>query len=645
MPSVSAKLEKQASIEASDPVKQIVTVLEKKVRNLEKRKGKLDGYRSELNKGKELNDDQLNAIRKYEQVLEVLDLTKELQKNFHTIIQDAAKHQKKMAKREQLERQQQDMQRIKDILLCQDILNRMDTDGVRSDFIAGSNGAITLTEDDLNNIDELYKLLSPERGSEEEVIPFEEQLNTCSEHMLCLIEGKNKEILGTTYKNLKDLLLRISESGYFDHTAINGSGYFIHKTEEAVQESEENQENINPEEYKSGQTSNNVGETYPGLELRTEVLGENHQVQHDHPQQEVKTGDASGQVVYLTDTTPVPPTKPLPEVLSGQGNFNFLQESQIDLESPHMDPAVVAAHPMAPAQTMVYHPSQYPAGTTALHTLDNHQAQSHIPQDENAAMIQVTQLQHGQVGQVFLSEIDPSQPIPTQTFTNQNYPSIQNVLHPAGGASAYSAYVPVTLTHEQQAARMAMAPHNLSASTTLSPSLTTEPSSLKHPGLISNVSSQQDTKNLYSHIDDYKTTSVGEDHLEESQFLSTGETQETPNYSQLQSSNFGQSRGNFSRGSQRGRGRGSSVNGFSRNSGSGRGNYASGRGGYQGYYGNRENHGSSIRRGGGRQRVRGGQSARGNPRGGFMSRDHGNLFRNCGTITTTLCQNFTPRIY
>ncbi|XP_022252867.1 caprin-1-like [Limulus polyphemus] len=506
MPSASAKLEKQASIEASDPVKQIVTVLEKKVRNLEKRK--------------------VNAIEKYEQVLEMLDLAKDLQKNFFTIIQDAAKHQKKVAKREQLERQQQEVQRIKEILLCQDILNRMDAEDVRNDFIAGSNGAITLTEDDVNNLDELFKLLSPDRGSEEEeVIPFEEQLNTCSDHMFCLIEGKNKEILGTTYKHLKDLLLRINESGYFDHTAINESGYFDHKDKDAVQETEENQETVNPVEYESGEPNNSVGENYPQTELRTDVLGENHQVQLDHPQQEVKTGDVSGQVVYLSETAPAPPsTKPLPEVLSGQGNFNFLQESQIDLESPHMDPAVVAAHPMAPAPAMVYHPSQYPAGTTALHTLDNHQAQSHIAQEENAAMVQVTQLQHSQVGQVLLSEIDPSQPIPTQTFTNQNYPSIQNMLHPAGGASTYSAYVPVTLTHGQQAVGMAMVPHNLSAST-LSSSLTTEPSSLKHPGLISDVSSQQDTKNLYARADDYQTTSVGEDHLEESQFLSPGETQ------------------------------------------------------------------------------------------------------------------------
>merc|ERR1711936_475054 len=44
---------------------------------------------------------------------------------------------------------------------------------------------------------------------------------------------------------------------------------------------------------------------------------------------------------------PVPaPLPPVPEP-----SFNFLQESQIDLESPHMDPAVVMVHP--PKRTAV----------------------------------------------------------------------------------------------------------------------------------------------------------------------------------------------------------------------------------------------------------------------------------------------------
>merc|ERR1711936_519992 len=54
---------------------------------------------------------------------------------------------------------------------------------------------------------------------------------------------------------------------------------------------------------------------------------------------------------------PVPaPLPPVPEP-----SFNFLQESQIDLESPHMDPAVVMIHP--PKRTA--EPGRTHASTTA----------------------------------------------------------------------------------------------------------------------------------------------------------------------------------------------------------------------------------------------------------------------------------------
>ena len=43
-------------------------------------------------------------------------------------------------------------------------------------------------------------------------------------------------------------------------------------------------------------------------------------------------------------------------------SFNFLQESQIDLESPHMDPAVVMVHPAKRPQQVQHHPPGIQAG-------------------------------------------------------------------------------------------------------------------------------------------------------------------------------------------------------------------------------------------------------------------------------------------
>lgn len=52
---------------------------------------------------------------------------------------------KKAAKKEQLERQQQEIERIKSVILYQDILNNMGGDEVRNDFVHGTNRAQVLS--------------------------------------------------------------------------------------------------------------------------------------------------------------------------------------------------------------------------------------------------------------------------------------------------------------------------------------------------------------------------------------------------------------------------------------------------------------------------------------------------------------------
>lgn len=45
----------------NDPFKYITEYIKKKIRNLEKRKGKLDGYKEKLKKGESLTKDQQDA--------------------------------------------------------------------------------------------------------------------------------------------------------------------------------------------------------------------------------------------------------------------------------------------------------------------------------------------------------------------------------------------------------------------------------------------------------------------------------------------------------------------------------------------------------------------------------------------------------
>ncbi|KAE8736889.1 hypothetical protein FOCC_FOCC017656, partial [Frankliniella occidentalis] len=160
MPS-AAKLVKQASTEAPDPLRQGVTIIEHKIRNLEKRKVKLESYRALQNEGKDLQPEQLAAVAKYDEVIQTLEFARDLCKQFNSISADNAKAAKRQARKEALERQANDLARIKDVLLFQNVLNQIGTDAVREDFLNGTNGATKLTETDLQLFDTFYETVTP----------------------------------------------------------------------------------------------------------------------------------------------------------------------------------------------------------------------------------------------------------------------------------------------------------------------------------------------------------------------------------------------------------------------------------------------------------------------------------------------------
>jgi hypothetical protein len=82
----------------TDPLSQAILVLDKKQRNLGKRKEKLEGYQEEAKKGKELNKDQKEALAKYSDVLGQIECVKELNEQFKKIQIESAKTQKSLSK-------------------------------------------------------------------------------------------------------------------------------------------------------------------------------------------------------------------------------------------------------------------------------------------------------------------------------------------------------------------------------------------------------------------------------------------------------------------------------------------------------------------------------------------------------------------
>jgi hypothetical protein len=82
----------------ADPLTQAILVLEKKQRNLGKRKEKLESYQEEAKKGKELNKDQQDALAKYPDVLGQIECLRELNEQFKKLQTESLKHQKRLLK-------------------------------------------------------------------------------------------------------------------------------------------------------------------------------------------------------------------------------------------------------------------------------------------------------------------------------------------------------------------------------------------------------------------------------------------------------------------------------------------------------------------------------------------------------------------
>eukprot|EP00493_Phyllostaurus_siculus_P014470 UN14693 len=162
MPSASSKSASMASqvpsLEGQDPLKVVVSMMEKKVRNLEKRKTRLVTYTQQVEEGKELNEkEQMDAVKKLEFVDNSLDLAKEFHQIFRMMEQEHLKLQKKEQKRakiEQKEKSNEEKHKIcTEILEVQSLLENFD-DEVKEDFLNGTKGACKLEQGDLDNLDD-----------------------------------------------------------------------------------------------------------------------------------------------------------------------------------------------------------------------------------------------------------------------------------------------------------------------------------------------------------------------------------------------------------------------------------------------------------------------------------------------------------
>uniref|UniRef100_A0A7N8Y7M6 Cell cycle associated protein 1a n=1 Tax=Mastacembelus armatus TaxID=205130 RepID=A0A7N8Y7M6_9TELE len=347
----------------SEAMKQILGVLDKKVRNMEKKKSKLDDYQTRKNKGERLNQDQLEALSKYQEIIYNLEFARELQKSFLALGQEVQKAVKKSARREQLQREEMEQRRLKTVLELQFLLDQLGDDRVRQDLKRpDATGSPLLTDADLTSLDEFYKLVGPDRNYDVSV------------HMLSAVV---KTVITTnfnSYKSLKDTLDKVLLSGYFDRAQTHQNG--------TCEEEEEQEEQIVVAEAKTGeQPSEPATEKYTEpIKLETtefvnrQFIPETtysstdkdqveewaveaqmvNSLQHQPPAQL-----ASEPTVTVNHVTPSPATDPVVRkqavqdlMAQMQGTYNFMQDSMLEFDGQALDPAIVSAQPMKPVQTV-----------------------------------------------------------------------------------------------------------------------------------------------------------------------------------------------------------------------------------------------------------------------------------------------------
>ncbi|XP_017682240.1 PREDICTED: caprin-1 isoform X1 [Lepidothrix coronata] len=351
----------------TEAMKQILGVIDKKLRNLEKKKSKLDDYQERMNKGERLNQDQLDAVSKYQEVTNNLEFAKELQRSFMALSQDIQKTIKKTARREQLMREEAEQKRLKTVLELQFILEKLGDDEVRSDLKQGSSGVPVLTEEELTMLDEFYKLVYPERDMN---VRLNEQYEQASVHLWDLLEGKEKPVCGTTYKALKEVVERILQTSYFDSTHNHQNG--LCEEEEAAPASavEDTVAEAEPDAAEEFTEPTEVESTeYVNRQFMAEAqFSSSEKEQVD--EWTVETVEVVNSLQQQTQATspPVPEPHTLPTVAQAdplvrrqrvqdlmaqmQGPYNFMQDSMLEFENQTLDPAIVSAQPMNPAQSL-----------------------------------------------------------------------------------------------------------------------------------------------------------------------------------------------------------------------------------------------------------------------------------------------------
>ncbi|XP_022221444.2 caprin homolog [Drosophila obscura] len=205
-----------AAAEPYNPLKQMLVTIEHKIRNLEKRKTKLESYRAIQTGGKELSADQASAVAKYDAVLANLEFARELAKQMQQQSKEAEKEQKKQARKDNQAKALAETAKIREVLIIQNVLNCFNDEQVRSDFLAGENGAQKLESSELEVLEKFCNETQTRRPETAEDVSFLATAQKAAELFSLTINAKPKAYGEITFEKVRALFQQIQDCGYLD---------------------------------------------------------------------------------------------------------------------------------------------------------------------------------------------------------------------------------------------------------------------------------------------------------------------------------------------------------------------------------------------------------------------------------------------
>lgn len=298
-----------------DAMTQSIQVLEKKLRNLGKRKEKLEGYEQEEKRGKELNKDQKEALAKYSEVLGQIECVKELTEQLKKIQTDGQKHQKRLAKQTLEEKRLLTHQRVTEYAQLRYLLDHRPN---------------SLKEDEVTLLDQLSSLIVP-------IDNLSSTMTTSVETVLSIYQGgsavpKIKSLTGKNIQEIKEILEQLIKSS--QQTTITTT------TSSSSNDHQTNDEQIDQTQPTTTTTTTTIVTEEPEITTTTATSNDQETIPHRTLNEYPLKFDTREQIIPLEQIikdSPFLPNEPIQSQQILQDNHSNPYNTM--LTSTHPDPS------------------------------------------------------------------------------------------------------------------------------------------------------------------------------------------------------------------------------------------------------------------------------------------------------------------